>query len=71
MAREPFSGKIVSGKESRESEPEKTCPDCGLTHRHLYERGLMGCARCYQVFAAEVKRAIHEIHGSGGSHGKS
>jgi protein arginine kinase activator len=42
---------------------EETCPECGLTRRELYAEGQMGCARCYEVFAAEVERALMEIHG--------
>ncbi len=42
---------------------EQSCPGCGLTRRELYERGQMGCAHCYETFAAEVQRALKEIHG--------
>ncbi len=43
---------------------DEACPDCGLTRRELYAEGRMGCARCYRVFAAEVERALTEIHGN-------
>lgn len=46
-----------------EGEEEQSCPGCGMTRRDLYERGQMGCARCYTIFAAEVQRALKEIHG--------
>jgi protein arginine kinase activator len=42
---------------------EEFCPWCGLTRRELYAEGRMGCARCYETFAAEVTRALKEIHG--------
>ena len=42
---------------------EEACPECGMTRRELYAEGQMGCARCYQVFAVEVERALIEIHG--------
>ena len=42
---------------------EDACPRCGLTRRELYAHGHMGCARCYETFAAEVQRALKEIHG--------
>ena len=42
---------------------EEACPQCGMTRRELYAEGQMGCARCYQVFAVEVERALNEIHG--------
>jgi len=34
-----------------------------MTRRELYSDGRMGCARCYATFAAEVERALKEIHG--------
>jgi protein arginine kinase activator len=39
------------------------CSECGLTRRELYAEGRMGCAHCYRAFAAEVERALTEIHG--------
>ena len=45
------------------SDQEEFCPWCGLTRRELYADGRMGCARCYETFAAEVTRALKEIHG--------
>ena len=44
-------------------DPDAACPECGLTRRELYQDGHMGCAHCYRVFAAEVERALLEIHG--------
>ena len=54
----------------READWQQSCPTCGLTRRALYERGLLGCARCYQTFAAEVKRGLQEIHGATEHYGK-
>ncbi len=34
-----------------------------MTRSELYSQGQMGCARCYEAFAAEVQRALKEIHG--------
>ena len=45
------------------AEEDQTCPQCGMARRELYLQGQMGCARCYEVFAAEVRRALKEIHG--------
>lgn len=50
---------------------EEFCPWCGLTRRELYEEGQMGCARCYETFAAEVARALKEIHGEDEHIGKA
>ncbi len=46
-----------------ETSEDEACPECGLTRRGLYQDGQMGCAKCYETFAAEVKRALEEIHG--------
>ena len=43
---------------------DEACPDCGLTRGELYAHGQMGCARCYETFGAEVRRALEEIHGA-------
>ena len=45
------------------SDQEEFCPWCGLTRRELYVQGQMGCAHCYETFAAEVTQALKEIHG--------
>ncbi len=42
---------------------DEACPACGMTRRELYAQGKMGCARCYETFGAEVRRALREIHG--------
>ncbi len=42
---------------------DETCPQCGMARSELYSQGQMGCARCYEVFAAEVQQALKEIHG--------
>lgn len=53
------------------SDQEEFCPWCGLTRRELYAEGQMGCARCYEAFAAEVTRALKEIHGEDEHVGKA
>ncbi len=45
------------------ADEEEACPSCGLTRRDLYAHGQMGCARCYETFGEEVRRALREIHG--------
>jgi protein arginine kinase activator len=46
-----------------QGDENEACPSCGLTRRELYSHGQMGCVRCYETFAAEVQRALKEIHG--------
>lgn len=45
------------------ADAEEACPSCAMTRRELYEKGQMGCARCYETFGAEVQRALWEIDG--------
>jgi protein arginine kinase activator len=54
---------MEQGLPAETGDPNEACPECGLTRRELYAQGQMGCARCYQVFGAEVERALLEIHG--------
>lgn len=42
--------------------PERVCPGCGLTLGELHATGLLGCARCYAVFAREVEAAVEALH---------
>ena len=48
-----------------------TCPECGLTWAEFRQRGRFGCARDYELFAAEVERLLKRIHGSTSYSGKS
>ena len=50
-----------AGKEA--AAVDETCPGCGMARHELYSNGQMGCARCYETFAAEVQQALKEIHG--------
>jgi protein-arginine kinase activator protein McsA len=34
-----------------------------MARSELYSQGQMGCAKCYEAFAAEVQQALKEIHG--------
>lgn len=40
-----------------------TCPLCGATARDIQKSGKAGCARCYEIFANELKAAAYRIHG--------
>ena len=43
---------------------EKSCPLCGATVRDINAAGKLGCAKCYEFFAEELRRTLHGIHGS-------
>ncbi len=65
---------MVSKQAASQSAPtdqEEFCPWCGLTRRELYAHGRMGCARCYETFAAEVTQALKQIHGEDEHVGKT
>jgi protein arginine kinase activator len=39
------------------------CAGCGLTFSRFQETGRLGCARCYQAFAADLKTLIRRVQG--------
>jgi protein arginine kinase activator len=42
----------------------KSCPACGATFEDFRTIGRLGCARCYQEFAGELKGIIKRVHGN-------
>ncbi len=43
---------------------QKKCPVCGQTRSQLAASGRAGCAKCYEVFEAELGKIIYGIHGN-------
>jgi protein arginine kinase activator len=40
------------------------CPACGMTRTEILKKGRLGCARCYEVFAAEMLPVVVSLqHG--------
>lgn len=40
------------------------CPACGMTRTEIQKKGRLGCARCYEVFAAEMLPVVVSLqHG--------
>lgn len=64
MTDNPFSGffgeSIFSSPARNE---QKKCSFCGQSARELAKSGRAGCAKCYEVFEAELGKMIHGIHG--------
>ncbi len=69
----PLTGSLVNmlmglldemgvGEERAEDGP--VCPDCGLTRAEFRASGKLGCASCYEAFAAELKPLLRRVHGS-------
>lgn len=42
---------------------KKKCSLCGSTFDDLVKNGKVGCAKCYEIFADELRRTIESIHG--------
>lgn len=40
-----------------------SCPGCGISYSVFRETGRLGCARCYEAFASELKPLIRRVHG--------
>ena len=59
-----FGGKPTLGRSKR------SCPVCGATAREIAEKGLAGCAGCYDEFADMLEPYIKRIHGVSEHHGK-
>ena len=41
----------------------RACDRCGTTLGDFSATGLLGCPRCYVVFAREVEAAVEALHG--------
>jgi len=69
MLSDPLSVLFKSMAETRES--GAVCPGCGLRYSRFRETGRLGCARCYETFAEELKPLLRRIHGGVEHVGKS
>ena len=41
--------------------PERKCPYCGRTLKQINGSLIVGCARCYEVFSAELNPIIRQV----------
>ena len=46
----------------RASEPEESCPACGLTSSQFRSRGRLGCPRCYDTFRRSLLPLLERVH---------
>ena len=46
------------------------CPQCKMTHAEHKKTARLGCEKCYQTFARDLTRLIHEMHRSPHHSGK-
>lgn len=54
---------LFSGGRQTAQTAKVTCPLCGASLRDIQKSGKAGCAKCYEVFAVELKNAAYRIHG--------
>lgn len=40
------------------------CPECGTTLHSFEKEGLLGCAKCYDVFSDHVIPVLQQVHGT-------
>lgn len=46
------------------------CESCGMTLDEFNRTGLLGCAKCYDVFSDSIQTMLKRIHGNVKHHGK-
>ncbi|SDM39987.1 UvrB/UvrC motif-containing protein [Halarsenatibacter silvermanii] len=66
-----FSGFMQPDRSRSPSPREKLeCDNCGLTYREFTEKGLFGCAECYDSFAEGVDYVVGRVQGGSEHRGK-
>lgn len=56
-------GKGASGQLPAAAEGDR-CPGCGATLQDFRDTGRLGCARCYEAFAASLRTLLRRVHGA-------
>lgn len=62
--------KSLVNPQQRRQEQAQCCPQCGLTWAEFNERGRLGCARCYEVFADSLLPLLQRLQGATNHVGK-
>lgn len=42
----------------------KKCPECSRVFDDIVSDGMVGCSKCYEVFASELAPTVRKIHGN-------
>lgn len=50
--------------------PELICDTCGMSYKEFTQKGLFGCADCYETFSSKLDTLLKRIHGSNRHNGK-
>lgn len=40
------------------------CSNCGFEFEEYYDKGRLGCVKCYDVFHEQIRSEVYKIHGS-------
>lgn len=56
-------GSIFGGAPLRAMPKQTRCNVCGMSFSDIAEKGKVGCANCYELFADQLKPTIERIHG--------
>jgi len=48
----------------QETHSAVVCPGCAMTHLKFQTTGRLGCSRCYDTFAKELRPLLGRMHGS-------
>jgi protein arginine kinase activator len=52
------------------SDIELKCINCGLTYNEFVKTGKLGCSKCYETFARQMKPLLERLHGNSEHTGK-
>lgn len=66
-----FLGGFLEQRPGQIPEQSDRCPQCGCSFEDIAQSGLVGCARCYQVFRDRLAPSIARIHGKSRHVGKA
>ncbi|MFT5052895.1 MAG: protein arginine kinase activator [Chlamydiales bacterium] len=53
-----------SAQKARKRRPTLSCKECETTLEELRQRGRLGCATCYEVFAGYLDELLERMHGA-------
>ena len=68
-----FAGKLAVSSGEKAEKPRASasnviCPHCGISWEDFQEKGRLGCALDYEVFAQELRPLLDDFHATPGRH---
>jgi protein arginine kinase activator len=55
---------IIKEASGPNNELDTICQACGLKLSQFRQTGRLGCGRCYQTFAPQLRRILRQVHGN-------